>query len=176
MHAHAQSCPTLCDPLDCSPPKSSVHGILQARILEWVAISSSMGSSPLRDRTNSLPLSHQGSLSPLKTNKSSSHLAKLMKEKIAENANKQKELLELTEKCENPKTLKLWDYSRFTLSIKRNFWQNKVLSKKSISWKHMKRQKLNSLITEEMRNTTKVLPLKKASGHNPFKPGFYENF
>ena len=33
-----QSCPTLCDPLDCSPPGSSVHGILQARILEWVTI------------------------------------------------------------------------------------------------------------------------------------------
>ena len=32
-----QSCPTLCDPIDCSPPGSSVHGILQARILEWVA-------------------------------------------------------------------------------------------------------------------------------------------
>ena len=31
-----QSCPTLCDPMDCSPPGSSVHGILQARILEWV--------------------------------------------------------------------------------------------------------------------------------------------
>ena len=36
-----QSCPTLCDPMDCSPPGPSVHGILQARILEWVAISSS---------------------------------------------------------------------------------------------------------------------------------------
>ena len=35
----AQSCPTLWDPVDCSPPGSSVHGILQARILEWVAIS-----------------------------------------------------------------------------------------------------------------------------------------
>ena len=34
-----QSCPTLCDPMDCNPPGSSVHGILQARILEWVAIS-----------------------------------------------------------------------------------------------------------------------------------------
>ena len=34
----AQSCPTLCDPVDCSPPGSSIHGILQA-ILEWVAIS-----------------------------------------------------------------------------------------------------------------------------------------
>ena len=35
----SQSCLTLCDPGDCSPPGSSVHGILQARILEWVAIS-----------------------------------------------------------------------------------------------------------------------------------------
>ena len=34
-----QLCPTLCDPMDCSPPGSSVHGILQARTLEWVAIS-----------------------------------------------------------------------------------------------------------------------------------------
>ena len=41
----AKSCPTFCDPTDCSPPGSSVHGILQARILEWVAISFSKGSS-----------------------------------------------------------------------------------------------------------------------------------
>ena len=40
-----QSCPTLCDPIDCSPPGSSVHGILQAGILEWVAMPSSRGSS-----------------------------------------------------------------------------------------------------------------------------------
>ena len=39
----AQSCPTLCDPMDCSLPGSSVHGILQARILEWVAMPSSRG-------------------------------------------------------------------------------------------------------------------------------------
>ena len=46
VHAKSlQSCPTLCDLVDCSPPGSSVHGILQARILEWVAISSSRGSS-----------------------------------------------------------------------------------------------------------------------------------
>ena len=37
----SQSCPTFCDPVDCSPPGSSVHGILWARILEWVAISKS---------------------------------------------------------------------------------------------------------------------------------------
>ena len=44
-----QSCPTLCDPVDCSPPGSSVHGILQARKLEWVAMLSSRGSSQPRD-------------------------------------------------------------------------------------------------------------------------------
>ena len=44
MNTHAQSCPTLCDPMDCSPPASSVRGILQARILEWVAMSSFRGS------------------------------------------------------------------------------------------------------------------------------------
>ena len=41
----AQSCPTLCNPVDCSLPGFSVHGILQARILEWVTISFSRGSS-----------------------------------------------------------------------------------------------------------------------------------
>ena len=41
----AQSCPTPSDPMDCSPPSSSVHGILQARILEWVAISFSISSN-----------------------------------------------------------------------------------------------------------------------------------
>ena len=47
----AQSCPTLCDPIDCSLPHSFVHGIFQARVLERVAISFSMGSSQPRDRT-----------------------------------------------------------------------------------------------------------------------------
>ena len=46
-----QTCPTLCDPMDYSLPGSSVQGILQARILEWVAISSSRGSSQPRDQT-----------------------------------------------------------------------------------------------------------------------------
>ena len=56
-----------CDPVDCSPPGSSVHGILQARTLEWVAISSSRGSSRPRDGTRMsctaeilYCLSHQG--------------------------------------------------------------------------------------------------------------------
>ena len=47
----AKSCLTLCNPMDCSPPGSSAHGISQARILEGVAISFSRGSSPSRDRT-----------------------------------------------------------------------------------------------------------------------------
>ena len=65
-------CPTLCDLMDCSLPGSSVHGDIQARILEWVAISFSRGSSQLRDWTgvfsnspalqaDSLLLSNQGS-------------------------------------------------------------------------------------------------------------------
>ena len=70
-HSAGTSCLTLCDPMDCTPPDSSVHGILQARILEWVAMPSSKGSSWPRDQTcllpllhwqvDSLPLSHQGS-------------------------------------------------------------------------------------------------------------------
>ena len=47
----AKLCQTLCTPMDCSPARSSVHGISQARILEWVAISFSMGSSPPSDGT-----------------------------------------------------------------------------------------------------------------------------
>ena len=48
INVHAkllQLCPTLSDPMDYSPPGSSVHGILQARVLEWVAVPSSRGSS-----------------------------------------------------------------------------------------------------------------------------------
>ena len=47
----ARSCPTVFDPMDCSLPGSSVHGIFQARVLEWVAISFSRGSSQPRDRS-----------------------------------------------------------------------------------------------------------------------------
>ena len=64
----AQLCPTLCDPMDCSLPDSSVHVTSQARILEWVAISFSKGSSQPGNQfksphwqADSLPLSHQGS-------------------------------------------------------------------------------------------------------------------
>ena len=61
-------CPTVCDPADCSPTGSSALGILQTRILEWVAIPSSRGSSRPRDQihiscltVDYLPLSHQRS-------------------------------------------------------------------------------------------------------------------
>ena len=47
----AQLCPTLCDPVNCGPPDSSVHGILQAKILKWVAIHFSRGFSQPRDQT-----------------------------------------------------------------------------------------------------------------------------
>ena len=49
----SQSCLTLCDPMDCSLPGSSVHGIFQAIVLEWIAISFSRGSSQHRDQTQS---------------------------------------------------------------------------------------------------------------------------
>ena len=55
-----QSCPTLCDSMTRSPPGSSVHGILQTSILEWVAISYSKGSSPPRDITPISEVSHTG--------------------------------------------------------------------------------------------------------------------
>ena len=52
MHAKSlQLCLFVCDPIDCSPPGSSVHGILQARKLRWVAMPSSRGSSQPRDHT-----------------------------------------------------------------------------------------------------------------------------
>ena len=67
-HVQSFNCVQLCYPMDCSSPGFSVHGILQARILEWVAISSSQGSSWPRDQTlisspvfsDSLLLSHLG--------------------------------------------------------------------------------------------------------------------
>ena len=66
-----QSCQILCDPTDGSPPGSPVHGILQARILDWIAFPSSRGSSQPRDRApglspalqeDSLPAEPQGKL------------------------------------------------------------------------------------------------------------------
>ena len=52
VYVHAELCTSLCDPMDCSPSSSSVHGISQARILEWVAIPFSRGSSRPRDQTH----------------------------------------------------------------------------------------------------------------------------
>ena len=74
LYEDAQSCPTLCNPMDCSLPGSSVHEIFQARILEWVAISFSRASSQPRDRIQAshivgrhYHLSYQGS--PLQVKK-----------------------------------------------------------------------------------------------------------
>ena len=69
---HALSCQTLCDSMDCSPPSSSVHGILQARIMEWLAHSLLQGIVPtqgsnlglLHCRQALYHLSHQGSPVP----------------------------------------------------------------------------------------------------------------
>ena len=51
LDMHAQSCLTICDPMDCSPPDSFVHGTIWVRILEWVAMPSSRGSYQPRNRT-----------------------------------------------------------------------------------------------------------------------------
>ena len=57
----ARLCWTLCDPMDCSPPGSSVHGVFQARLLEWVAISCSRGSFQPRGQTHPSCISCIGS-------------------------------------------------------------------------------------------------------------------
>ena len=54
-----QSCPTLSDPMDCSPPDSSIHGIFQARVLEWVAIAFSRGIFPTQGSNLGLPRCRQ---------------------------------------------------------------------------------------------------------------------
>ena len=73
----AQSCPVLCNPMHCNPPGSSVRGISQARMLEWVAVSFSRGSSCPRDGTHvpvsptlqvdSLLLNHRGAHNQLQS-------------------------------------------------------------------------------------------------------------
>jgi len=66
MHAKSlQSCLTLCDPMERSPLGSSVHGILQARIVEWVSIPFSRISSPPKDQTCISYISYTGSTSPV---------------------------------------------------------------------------------------------------------------
>ena len=77
----AQLCPTLCDPMDCGLPGSSIHGIFQARILEWVAISFSRGSSRPRDQTQ---VSHIGGrrLNLWATREAQRHVSKLKRWKL----------------------------------------------------------------------------------------------
>ena len=82
------SCPTLCDPTDCSPPGSSVHGIFHARVLEWVAISYSRGSSWPRDQARVSCVSWTGrwilyhSLSHLEAHKAPTLQEKLIKKNV----------------------------------------------------------------------------------------------
>ena len=79
-----QSCLTLCNPLDCSLPGSSSHGILQARILEWAAMPSSRGCSQPRDRTRVSHVSCIGRrvLYPLPPGKSNLVIPKLRQESL----------------------------------------------------------------------------------------------
>ena len=91
-----QSCPTLCDPMDCNPPGSSIHGIFRARILEWVAIPDP-GIEPMSPtspalQVDSLLLSHRGSpkkaihvlkTAPRYTNSHSSFIHNIEKEETS---------------------------------------------------------------------------------------------
>ena len=79
-----QSCPILCDPMDCNPPGSSVHGILQATILEWVAMPSSRGSFWPRNQTHtpSVPFIGRWALYHSATWEAPNSLVGLVKEKI----------------------------------------------------------------------------------------------
>ena len=73
----AQLCLTLCDPMDCSLLDSSVHGIFQTRVLEWVAISFSRGSSPPRDQTRS-PALQADALQSVQPGKQTSYIYFIM--------------------------------------------------------------------------------------------------
>ena len=77
------SCVRLCGPMDCSPPDSSVHGIFQARALEWVTVSSSRASSQLRDGTR---VSRASALA----GKFSTTELKVLRNKVNKQTNKQK--------------------------------------------------------------------------------------
>ena len=79
-----QLCPTLCDPMDCSPPGSSVHGIFQARILEQVAIPFSRGSSQPRDQTQVCSIASNSLSSEPRRNMLRHKLIKLTKIKYKE--------------------------------------------------------------------------------------------
>ena len=104
----AQSCLTLCDPMDCSLPGSSVHEILQARVLEWVAISFSRGSSPPRNQTWSPALQADSfPTEPREAQKIS--LSKTKKSRMTISCTEQKDTSETwSEKCD------LWDFSGLT--------------------------------------------------------------
>ena len=112
-----QSCLTLCDPMDCSLTGSSVHGILQARILEWVAISSSRGSSRPRDRNHFSCVScigrqilyhqhHLGSVTICLRNCALLNIVKRMKHILIQNRhqNVMEALLIIAKKCKQPKS------------------------------------------------------------------------
>ena len=102
-----QSCLTLCDPLDCSPPGSSVHGIFQAKMLEWVAISCSRGSCWPRGWTRIYCVSDTG-------RQILDHLWHLGNPYIFYTLSFKLNLLETSIFCHN---MPLWIYFRLCLSL-----------------------------------------------------------
>ena len=113
----AQSCPTLSDPMDCSLPGSSVHGIFQARVLEWVVIAFSNKTPRGEHRQNTLwHKSQQDPLCP--TSQSNGNKSK----------NKQRDLIELKSFCTMKETIS---------KVKRqpSGWE-KIIAKEATDWKN----------------------------------------
>ena len=173
-----QSCPTLCDPRDCSPPGSSVHRILHARILERVAMPSSRGSFQTRDwihvscgsvlQADSLPLSHHGSPEMYSWNGSSAVLQSSIycigRHKIDnvgitlfETSNMNPRSLDLRD---NGNPLNLFEkrnaaQSTYWISIcRKNEWMHKNILRRVIVWGRLNLQKNNIGL---VRKTEKAL-------------------
>ena len=125
-----KSCPTLCDPMDCSLPGSSVRGIFQARVLEWVAISFSRGSSWPGDQTQVSGIERrfstlQADTLPEWTAKLGCKLKPPTRGEQVGNWIKEPLHLMLAALCQNPGLLSkvLTKKSRKTLSSPRGVWE-----------------------------------------------------
>ena len=128
----AQSCLTLCNPMDCSLPVSSVHGILQARILEWVAIPFSRESSWTMDQIRVFPALETASLpsqpagKPLPKNKNNNSVTQKLEEKIRKELremNKDRWAEVLTWPHASPDCRSDWDDVRLLLMKVPNLYQ-----------------------------------------------------
>ena len=134
-----QSCLTLCDPIDCSPPGSSLHRVLQARILEWVAMPFSRESSPPRDQTH---ISYISCIGRQVFITSTTCEASGIDQKIINVWLRLKDLLELTKKKKSPHHRGLEYKNRKW----RDTWSNRQVCPRSTKWN---RAKANRVLPRE---------------------------